>query len=447
MSSLPVVAIVGRPNVGKSALFNRILGRRLAIVENIPGLTRDRLNAEAEWSGRRFAVTDTGGIVFDAKDPIIEQVRRQAEIAVQEADVVLLVVDVQAGLAPDDAEVARVLRRARIPVLVVANKADNASMADAATEFHRLGLGEPIPISAHHGLGVGDLLDEVVRQLPDQEGPVSEMERGAEEVVRVAFVGRPNVGKSSLINTLLGTDRVIVDDRPGTTRDAIDTVLHREDRRFVLVDTAGMRRRSRVHETVEVYSVSRARAAIAGANVVVLVVDASQWIADQDQQIARYAAENGRAMVIVVNKWDLMPGTDAAEYARRLHHELRHVRFAPVLFVSAKTGRNVSKILDAVVSADEAHARRIATGPLNRAVEEAEAAVSPPADRRGRRLKIYYATQVANRPPTIALFVNHPEIVADAYLRYLEGRLRQAFEFEGTPLRLITRARRRMPRG
>jgi GTP-binding protein len=461
MSSLPVVAIVGRPNVGKSALFNRIVGRRLAIVGDTPGITRDRLYAQAEWNGHRFALTDTGGVVIDAKDPIVEQVRRQAETAVREADVVLLVVDVQASLLPDDAEVARVLRRARVPVLLVANKADNASLTDAATEFHRLGLGEPIPISAHHGIGVGDLLDEIVRRLPDQDGrqPSPQMGEGdtaivrsagedpsAEEVVRVAFVGRPNVGKSSLVNALLGTDRVIVDERPGTTRDAIDTVLHREGQTFVLVDTAGMRRRSRVHDSVEFYSVGRALRAVAGANVVVLVVDASQGVADQDQQIARQAEETGRAMVIAVNKWDLMRGFDAADYDKRLRHDLRHVRFAPVLFVSAKTGRNAPKILDAVARADAAHGRRIATGPLNRAVEEAEAAVAPPADRRGRRLKIYYTTQVAIRPPTVALFVNHPEIVGDAYVRYLEGRLRQAFDFEGTPLRLVARARRRSPR-
>ncbi|MDR5683490.1 MAG: ribosome biogenesis GTPase Der [Armatimonadota bacterium] len=441
MRPLPVVAIVGRPNVGKSALFNRIVGRRLAIVEDTPGITRDRLYAEADWDGRRFVVTDTGGIVVDAQDPIVEQVRRQAEIAVREADVVLLVTDVQTGMVPDDAEVAQVLRRARVPVLLVANKADNPRLAEAAAEFHRLGLGEPIAVSAHHGIGVAELLDEVVRRLPDGQAAPGEA-ADTEEAVRVAFVGRPNVGKSSLVNALVGTERVIVDDRPGTTRDAVDTVLRRGGRTFVLVDTAGMRRRSRVHERVEVYGVSRARRAIAGANVVVLVVDASQRVTDQDQQIARYAAEAGRAMVIAANKWDLMRGADAAEHARRLHHELRHVRFAPVVFVSAKTGRNVARILDAVERADAAHARRIATGPLNRAIEEAEAAVAPPADRRGRRLKIYYATQVAPRPPTMVLFVNHPEIADPAYVRYLEGRLRQAFDFEGTPLRLFVRARR-----
>lgn len=454
MRPLPVVAIVGRPNVGKSALFNRIAGRRVAIVEDTPGITRDRLYTEAEWSGHRFVLIDTGGMVAHTRDPIIEQVRLQTEVAFREADLVLLVVDAQAGLVPDDAAVARLLRRARVRVLVVANKTDNPPLAAAAFEFHRLGLGDPIPVSAHHGTGVGDLLDEVVGGLPDQDSPsprrekgdeaapASEEERGAEEAIRVAFVGRPNVGKSSLVNALLGTDRVIVDERPGTTRDAIDTVLRREDQTFVLVDTAGMRRRSRVHESVEMYSVGRARRAMAGAEVVVLVVDPSQGLADQDQQLARHAADGGRATVIAVNKWDLVRGDDAADYARRLQHDLRHVHFAPVLFVSAKTRRNVSKILDAVTRADAAHARRIATGPLNRAVEEAETAVAPPADRRGRRLKIYYATQVATRPPTIALFVNHPGIVADTYLRYLEGRLRQRFDFEGTPLRLLVRARR-----
>lgn len=437
-AKLPLVALVGRPNVGKSALFNRIVRRRLAIVEDTPGVTRDRLYAEVEWSGRRFGLVDTGGYVARAADPLVEQVRWQAEQAVAEADVVVFVVDAQAGLLPADQEVADVLRRSGKAVVVAVNKVDVPGDGVAqAGEFSALGLAEILPVSALHGLRIGDLLDRVVELLPPT-GPPEQ----AEEPVRVSVVGRPNVGKSSLVNALVGAPRVVVDERPGTTRDAVDTWLRHRGQPVVLVDTAGLRRRTRVGEALEFYSARRAEQALKRSNVAILVVDASEGVTDQDQRIARLALDLGRAMVVVANKWDLVRGAVAAERARQLYHALRHVPFAPVLFVSAKTGRNVARVLDAAFQADRAHALRIPTGPLNRALEVAQAAHPAPSDARGRALKIYYATQVDVRPPTVALFVNDPELADQAYLRHLEGRLRERFDLEGTPLRLVLRARR-----
>ncbi|MER3456306.1 MAG: ribosome biogenesis GTPase Der [candidate division GAL15 bacterium] len=439
--NLPLVALVGRPNVGKSALFNRIARRRLAIVEDTPGVTRDRLYAEVEWSTRRLMLVDTGGYVSRPEDPLGERVRRQAQQAVEEADVVVLVVDAQTGLVPADYEVAEVLRRSGKPVVVAVNKVDSPGPGAAeVAEFSALGLGEPLPVSALHGLRVGELLDRVIEHLPPP-GP----EEALEEPVRVAVVGRPNVGKSSLVNTLVGAERVVVDARPGTTRDAVDTWLRHRDRPVVLVDTAGLRRRARVSEALEFYSVRRALQALDRSHVAILVVDASEGVTDQDQRIAREVVDRGKALVVVANKWDLVRGPVAEERAQQLHHALRHVSFAPVLFVSAKTGRNVSRILDAALRVDRAHALRVPTGPLNRAVEAAEAAHPAPADSRGRPLKIYYATQVSTRPPTVALFVNYPEVATEAYLRHLEARLRERFDFEGTPIRFVLRARR--PRG
>ncbi|MDR7386260.1 MAG: ribosome biogenesis GTPase Der [Armatimonadota bacterium] len=435
---LPLVALVGRPNVGKSALFNRIARRRLAIVEDTPGVTRDRLYTEVEWSGRRFGLVDTGGYVPRPQDPLTEQVRWQAEQAVQEADVVVLVVDAQTGRLPADHEVAEVLRRSGKPVVVAVNKVDTPGEGAAvAAEFFALGLGDPLPVSALHGLRVGELLDRMVAHLP---APTPE--EVEEEPVRVSVVGRPNVGKSSLVNALVGSPRVVVDERPGTTRDAVDTYLRHRDRPFVLVDTAGLRRRARVTESLEFYSVRRAEQALERSHVAILVVDAWEGVTDQDQRIAREVTERGKALVVAANKWDLVKGPLAEERVKQLYHALRHVAFAPVLFVSAKTGRNVARLLDAALRVDRAHALRVPTGPLNRAVEAAEAAHPAPADARGRPLKIYYATQVSTRPPTVALFVNHPEVATEAYLRHLEARLRERFDFEGTPIRFVLRARR-----
>jgi len=435
---LPVVAIIGRPNVGKSALFNRIAGRRIAIVEDLPGVTRDRLVARAEWRGRTFEIVDTGGFVTAPEDRLTERVRRQAEAAVREADLVLLVVDARTGLLPEDREIAQYLREGGWPVLLVVNKVDRPDQQEAlVAEFHALGMGEAFPVSALHGYGIGELLDAVVDRLP--EAPPEEP---AEDEIRVAIVGRPNVGKSSLVNALVGMDRVVVDEAPGTTRDAVDVVLRLEGRTFVLVDTAGLRRRSRVREAVEFYGTTRTRRAIERSHVAVLVLDAQEGPTDQDQRIAQEVVEAGRAFVVAVNKWDLVRPEDRTELARRVHHALRHVAFAPVVFTSAKTGRNVRRILELVVRVDAAHARRIPTGPLNRALHAALRQSAPPTDPTGRPLRIYYATQVTTRPPTIALFVNDPERLTPAYARYLENQLREAFDLVGTPLQLLARPRR-----
>ncbi|MDR7416201.1 MAG: ribosome biogenesis GTPase Der [Armatimonadota bacterium] len=438
MHRVPVVAIVGRPNVGKSALFNRLVGRRIAIVEDIPGVTRDRLSALVEWGGRRFEVVDTGGWVSAPEDRIAERVRAAAQAAAQEADVVLFVVDGRAGLVPEDAQIARSLRGAQRPVILVVNKVDQPDREDVLTaEFHALGFPEVVGVSALHGYGIGELLDRVVARLPEgrEHTPL-------EEGIPVAFVGRPNVGKSSLVNALVGMDRVLVDEAPGTTRDAVDVVLRTDGRTFVLVDTAGLRRRARIRDVLEFYGTTRTRRALERAHVAVLVLDATEGPVDQDQRIAQEVVEAGRALVVAVNKWDLVPPENATNLARQVHEALRHVHFAPVVFTSAKTGRNVRRILDLVVRADASHALRIPTGPLNRAIARAVREAHPPTDASGRPLKIYYATQVAVRPPTLVLFVNDPGLGDEPYLRYLEGRLRASFDLVGTPLRIHLRSRR-----
>ncbi len=434
-----VVAIVGRPNVGKSALFNRLVGRRTAIVEDQPGVTRDRLYGTVSWRDREFTLIDTGGYVSASDERILTRVREQAARAVEDADLILFVVDARDGLTPEDQEIAGYLRRSRRPVLIVANKVDHPSHT-GAYEFYALGLGDPIEISAVHGLGTGDLLDQIVAALPEDAAEVPE-----EPGVRAAIVGRPNVGKSSLLNAILGEDRVVVDEVPGTTRDAVDTILIRNGRRLTLVDTAGLRRKARIGAAVERYSAARSLAAVENADVVVLVLDAGRAPADQDQEIARYALEKGRACVIAVAKWDLVAHTPHAEPAMLapLRKAMRFVSFAPVVITSAQEGWGVADLLDRIEQAAEAHSRRVPTGPLNRVLEEAEAAHNPPADRHGRQLKIYYATQPRTKPPTIVLFVNNPELFEDEYQRYLEGRLRETFDFEGTPVRLLARPRSR----
>ncbi|MGH2452910.1 MAG: ribosome biogenesis GTPase Der [bacterium] len=436
--SLPVVAIVGRPNVGKSELFNRLLRRRLAIVEETPGLTRDRLYAETDWSGRAFTLVDTGGLISGPAEALAADVRRQTLRAVEEADVLLFVVDARAGLLPEDAEVAGIVRQARRPVLLVANKVDDPKHESGMYEFHGLGLGAPLPVSALHGHGTGDLLDEVVALLPPP-GAV-EPERTS---TRVAVVGRPNVGKSSLVNAVLGTDRVLVAETPGTTRDAVDTPLTYAGRPFVFVDTAGLRRRARVGDRIERFSVTRTRTALARADVAVLVLDATAAMADQDQRIAREIADAGRGLVIALNKWDLIPSDSRirATLDRRVVHALRFVAFAPVVRVSATAGAGIDELLGAVGRVADAYVTRVPTGPLNRAVETAEAATPPPADPAGRRIKILYATQAQTAPPTVVLFVNDPRLMPPAYLRYLERSLRETFPLEGTPIRFVLRAR------
>lgn len=443
----PVVAIIGRPNVGKSALFNRLLGRRMAIVEDVPGLTRDRNYATVSWRDRAFSLVDTGGFVSDAAEPILAQVRQQAEHAIEEADVILFVVDAKDGAVTEDREVAQRLREGRRPVLVVVNKADRPDHP-GVYEFYELGLGDPIAVSAIHGLGIGDLLDAVVALLPAPsavEGPEGEEPEEAQPTIQVAVVGRPNVGKSSLVNAIIGEERVIVDAAPGTTRDAIDTPFIRDGQRFVLIDTAGLRRKARIAESVERYSVDRSLAAIDRADVVILVLDAAVSLAEQDQEIARYTKEQGRALVLAVNKWDLVSKTPKLHDAAlaRVRQEMRFVPYASVVAVSAVRGWGITALIDRITGAALAHDRRVGTGPLNRAVELAEQAHNPPADRAGRQLKIYYATQARSKPPTVVFFVNDPALLTADYRRYLEGRLREGFDFEGTSLRLVFRARER----
>ncbi len=437
--STPVVAIVGRPNVGKSALFNRLVGQRKAIVEGTPGVTRDRLYGTADWGGREFAVVDTGGLVWPAGAQVQEQVRRQAERAIEDADVVLFVVDARAGVVPEDRDVAERLRISRRPVLVVANKVED-SRQTGALEFYELGLGDPIPISALHGLGIGELLDQIAALLPEG-GP----EEPGSPATQVAVVGRPNVGKSSLVNAILGEDRVIVDPAPGTTRDAIDTPFVRGDRRFILVDTAGLRRKARVEEGVERYSVVRSLEAVDRADVVVLVLDASGPPVEQDQEIARYTAEQGRALVLAVNKWDLVSTTSKPrdDLLAPVRQAMRFVEYAAMVCTSAVRGWGIAMLVDRVTDAADAFARRVATGPLNRAIELAEQAHNPPADGAGRQLKLLYATQPRAKPPTIVLFVNDAGLVTENYRRYLEGQLRETFDFRGTPIRLVFRTRER----
>jgi GTPase len=434
------VAIIGRPNVGKSALFNRLLSRRLAIVEDTPGVTRDRLQSPCEWAGREFTLVDTGGLVPGTAEPLTAEVRRQAERAIADADTVLFVVDSLAGLTPHDEEIADILRESRAPVLLVANKADSPSQVLQAYEFHALGLGEPIPVSAVHGLGIGELLDAIVAVLPPQGAEMVEEAPG--EGVRVAFLGRPNVGKSSLVNALLGETRVIVDERPGTTRDAIDTPLVYDGRPVILIDTAGLRRRSHVEERIEFYSTRRTYDALSRADVAVLVVDATAGITDQDQRIARLVYEEGRGIAVAINKWDLLSGYTPDQVRQVAQDRLRYLSAVPICLTSALRGEGIGPLMEGVFRAAESRATRISTGPLNRVIEEAVRRASPAADPTGRRLHIYYATQPQTRPPTFVLFVNDPRLFMVDYRRYLERRVRAAFDLVGTPVRWTLRGRR-----
>lgn len=432
-----VVAIVGRPNVGKSALFNRIVGARIAIVEGEPGVTRDRIYAQSEWDGRTFTLIDTGGIDLGAEGGFFALARRQAEIAVEEADVVLLVVDVRAGLVPADLEVAEALRRSNKPVLVVANKADDGNLALAASEFFALGLGEPIPVSAEHGRGIADLLDRLVVHLPSVAA-----EEDAGDDIRIAVIGRPNVGKSLLVNRLVGEERSIVTDVPGTTRDAIDTRIERDGVRFTLIDTAGIRRKSRIQHAVERYSVVRTLRAIDRSDVCLMLLDATELVTEQDKRIAGYAHEAGKAMILVVNKWDLIEkdATTINRYEETIREQLGFLLYAPILFISAKTGQRVQNIFDLAVYVANQHALRVPTGRLNEVLHEATFRRQPPTDK-GRRLKIFYATQSGVKPPTFVLFVNEPKLMHYSYLRYIENQLRESFGFVGTPI--VFRMRKR----
>lgn len=449
-AALPVVAIVGRPNVGKSALFNRVSRRRTAIVEDIPGVTRDRLYETVEWGRRRFSLVDTGGFRSGEAEGLAAQVRAQVTAALAEASLVLFVVDARDGLVPEDRAIADLLRRSRTPVLLVANKVDSAAHEPAAQEFYALGLGDPLPVSAHHGRGVGDLLDAVVALLPDAArphdvvGPVSEAPESPAGEVTVAVVGRPNVGKSSLVNAMLGEERVVVDSAPGTTRDAVEARCERSGRTYRLIDTAGLRRRTRMGTPVEVYSASRTRRAIGRADVAVLVLDAAEGVADQDQRIASEILAAGCGVVVAMNKWDRIADTPRMDPGREAvaRHALRFLTYAPVLATSAPRGWGIGPLFEAIDRVAAAHRSRIGTGELNRAIGDALAAHQPSAGPSGRRLRLYYATQPQSRPPTIVLFVNDPALVAQDYLRYLERAVRASFDLTGVPLRFVVRRRR-----
>lgn len=435
--TLPVVAIVGRSNVGKSTLFNRLVGERISIVEDEPGVTRDRIYSKSDWNGREFHLIDTGGIELDDMDEFANLIRIQAELAIDEADVIVFVVDGREGLTPADRAVGEMLRKSAKPIVIGVNKMDHPNHLTNVYEFYEFGFDEPIAISAEHGGGTGDLLDAVVQKLPD-----TTEENYDDDVIRVALIGRPNVGKSSLVNALLGEERVMVSDIAGTTRDAIDTPFEFDGQKYVLIDTAGMRRRGKVYEEVEKYSVLRALRAIERADVTFVVIDGHSGIAEQDKKVAGYAVDAGRAAAFLVNKWDIVEKDDktAHQFAAKLQVEFPFMRWAPSLFVSAKTKQRVHKVLPLAKEMSDAHALRIQTSTLNSVIQDAVVSVAPPTDK-GRKLRLFYATQVSVKPPTIALFVNDSQLMHFSYLRYLENQLRSAFGFEGTPLRLLTRER------
>jgi GTP-binding protein len=433
-----IVALVGRPNVGKSTLFNRLVGESIAVVEDLPGTTRDRIYGDVEWSGHEFTLIDTGGIEGDPDTDLARLIRAQATIAVEEADLIVFCVDAREGLTSDDQAVADLLRRSGKPVAIAATKADNAARRLDANELYRLGYDEVIPVSALHGTGTGDLLDWIVARLaPEPPAP-----EDGDDHPRIAIVGRPNVGKSSLLNAVLGYERSIVFDRPGTTRDAIDTEIVHKEQPLTLIDTAGIRRRGKIEFGVEKYSVIRALRAIDRADVVLIVIDAEEGVTAQDTHLAGYVRQAGRAAVLVLNKWDTVPRDhDAAKrFDARVREDFKFMPWAPFVHVSAKTGSRVTRPLDLALEAYRERQRRISTGELNRVVREALAAHAPPS-RRGRALRIYYATQAEIEPPTFVFFVNDDDLIHVTYERFLENQLRQAFGFEGTPIRLRFRGR------
>lgn len=436
--SKPIVAIVGRPNVGKSTLFNQIGKKRVSIVDDMPGVTRDRIYLDAEWLNQEFTMIDTGGIEFDESNHILYSMRQQAEIAMDEADVILFLVDGRAGLTTSDEEVAKILRRTKKPVVLAVNKIDSPQLEANIYEFYSLGLGDPIPLSATNVMNLGDLLDAVVAAFPEHQA-----EEKDEDEISIAVIGRPNVGKSSLVNQLLGEERVIVSDVAGTTRDAIDTHFVKDDMKFMLIDTAGMRRRGKIDEPVERYSVMRSLRAVDRADVVLLLINAFDGIMEQDKKIAGYAHESGKGVVIVVNKWDIFPDkTDKStlEFTEKLREEIGFLQYAPILYASALTGQRVARVTELVKYVAEQQSMRIKTSVLNELIRDA-VSINPPPMHRGRRLKILFMTQADIKPPKFIIFVNDPDLMHFSYLRFIENRLREMYGFEGTPIRLIVRAR------
>ncbi|WP_102263415.1 ribosome biogenesis GTPase Der [Mesobacillus jeotgali] len=433
----PVVAIVGRPNVGKSTIFNRIVGERISIVEDIPGVTRDRIYSSAEWLTHDFNIIDTGGIDL-GDEPFLDQIRQQAEIAIDEADVIIFLVNGREGVTSADEEVAKILYRSNKPVVLAVNKIDNPEMRDMIYDFYALGFGEPFPISGSHGLGLGDLLDEAAKHFPkDKEDEYDK------DAIKFSLIGRPNVGKSSLVNAILGEDRVIVSDIAGTTRDAIDSQVTYDGQKYVIIDTAGMRKKGKVYETTEKYSVLRALRAIERSDVVLVVINAEEGIIEQDKHIAGYAEEAGRAVIIVVNKWDAIEKDEKTmkEYEEKIRAHFQFLSYAPIVFLSAKTKKRIHTLMPMIDMASENHALRVQTNILNEVIMDAVAMNPTPTDK-GKRLKIYYATQVSVKPPTFVVFVNEPELMHFSYERFLENRIRDAFDFTGTPIKIFARQRK-----
>lgn len=433
----PVVAVVGRPNVGKSTIFNRIAGDRISIVEDTPGITRDRIYTRAEWLTNEFRLIDTGGIDM-GDEPFMSQIVQQAEIAIDEADVIVFMVSAREGLTEADERVAKMLYRSKKPVVLAANKVDNIEQRSEIYEFYALGFGDPYPISGAHGTGLGDLLDQVVANFPDVEASEDD------DAVRFSFIGRPNVGKSSLVNAMLGEERVIVSDISGTTRDAIDTRFTSEDGdEFVMVDTAGIRKRGKVYESTEKYSVMRAMRAIDDSNVVLVVLNAEEGIREQDKHVAGYAHEAGRAVIIVVNKWDTLEKDNhtMTDFENKIRQEFQYLSYAPIVFVSALTKQRLSKLPALIKQVNDNHRKRIQSATLNEVISDA-LALNPTSTVNGKRLRVYYATQVAIQPPTFVVFVNNPELMHFSYERFLENQIRKSFDFTGTPIHLIKRARK-----
>lgn len=435
----PIVAVVGRPNVGKSTLFNALAGQKISIVKDTPGITRDRIYADINWLGRSFTLIDTGGIEPDSKDVILSQMREQAEIAINTADVIIFMVDVRQGLVDADAKVADMLRRSQKPVILAVNKVDNVNkyMADVY-EFYNLGIGDPHPISAANQMGLGDMLDEVIAHFGEES-----QEEEEDDKIRVAIVGKPNVGKSSLINKMLGENRLIVSDVAGTTRDAVDTPITHNVKEYIFIDTAGLRRKNKIKEDLERYMIVRTVSAVERADIVVLLIDAVEGVTEQDAKIAGIAHERGKAVIIAVNKWDAIEKNNKTvkEYESKIREILSYMPYAEITYISALTGQRLNKLYDLIDMVAENHAMRVATGVLNEIMAEAVALQQPPSDK-GRRLKLFYITQAAVKPPTFVIFVNDKNLMHFSYTRYIENKIREAFGFKGTPLKFIIRERK-----
>ena len=436
----PLVAVVGRPNVGKSTLFNKISGARISIVEDAPGVTRDRIYSDVSWLDKHFTLIDTGGIEPMSKDEILSKMREQAQLAIEMADVVILMTNIKEGVTANDYEVAQMLLKAKKKIVLAVNKVDNIGAPPMEFyEFYNLGLGDPVAISASNGLGLGDLLDEVTHKFPEDADTEAD-----EDEIKVAIIGRPNAGKSSLINKLMGEERVIVSDIAGTTRDAIDTHYEKDGDRFLFIDTAGIRRKSRVNEAIEKFSVIRSYAAVDRSDVCIIMIDGTEGIAEQDTKIAGYADEQGKACIFVINKWDIVTKNDKTmnEFKYKIRETFAFMSYASIMFTSAKTGRNIPALLEEIKKVNEQHKRRITTGMLNDVINEAVNKQQPPFDK-GKRLRIYYGTQASVAPPTFVLFVNDKDLFHFSYKRFIENQIRENFGFEGTPIRLIIRERKK----